>query len=474
MKKAFLLLSLLLALCISQSHAQYAGAKDGLAFRYTMPNFIFPITENWDFDDVGNGLEIEYSRHLSPTLNLGLPFKIYRANLPVDELGNAREDGLMSLGLQLQLKLFREPNLIYPYLFAGFDANLEAMEDVNYSVPLGLALNFRLGRHAYLSLKGEYRLGMEDLRDNLQSGAGLLLLLGDTETPPVPSNDTDGDGLPDDSDLCPQQPGPAALNGCPDSDGDGITDGEDECPQQAGPAALNGCPDRDGDGVADRNDKCPDEAGYPELDGCPLQDADGDGIEDEADQCPNRPGPIALAGCPDRDNDGVTDDNDRCPDTAGKLILAGCPDTDGDGLADPDDRCPTTAGPASNRGCPELREEDREVLTFAMENVQFETGKAALKTESLQILNQVADILKRYPDYKLRIGGHTDSVGSAEFNQALSESRAKACHDYLASQGIAPARMSYTGYGETRPIANNRYQAGREKNRRVEFDIYLD
>ena len=121
-----------------------------------------------------------------------------------------------------------------------------------------------------------------------------------------------------------------------------------------------------------------------------------------------------------------------------------------------------------------IRQEDREVLTFAMNNVQFETGRADLKSESLQILKQVADILKRYPDYKLRISGHTDSVGSAEFNQALSENRAKACYQYIITLGVAPARMSYVGYGETRPIANNKYQAGREKNRRVEFDIYLD
>lgn len=473
MKQIFLLLSLALALSLPQAQAQYSGAKDGLAFRYTMPNHIFPVTENWDFGQLGSGLEIEYCRHLSSALNLGLPFKIYRAKLPLGELGDFREDGVISLDLLLQLKLFREPSLIYPYLFAGIGGNLEAREDINYSVPAGLGLNFRLGRHAYLSLKGEYRVGLENTRDNLHTGVGLLLLLGGEEEAPV-AGDSDGDGVPDDNDLCPQEAGLAALNGCPDADGDGIPDGEDECPQQPGPAALKGCPDRDNDGIADRYDKCPDEAGYAELDGCPLNDADGDGIEDEADECPNRPGPLALAGCPDRDNDGVTDDNDRCPDTAGELILAGCPDTDGDGLADPDDRCPTTAGPLSNRGCPEIQEEDREVLAFAMNNVQFETGKAALKAASLQILNQVAGILKRYPDYKLRIGGHTDSVGSAEFNQALSEARAKACYDYLLTQGIAPARMSYAGYGETRPVANNRYQAGREQNRRVEFDIYLD
>ena len=474
MKNLFFLLSLLFALSLTPAHAQYTGAKDGLALRYTASNYLFPVTEKWDFDNLGGGLEIEYIRHLSPALNLGVPFKIYRAYLPTDELGGFQQDALMSLDLLLQLKLFREPAFIYPYVFAGFGGNLEGLSDVNYSVPLGLGLNFRLQQHTYLSLKGEYRLGLDDLRDNLQLGAGLLLLLGEVDAKPPKPTDSDGDGVPDENDLCPTTAGLPALYGCPDADGDGIPDGEDECPQEAGLATLKGCPDRDKDGIADKNDECPDQAGPAERNGCPINDADGDGVPDEADECPNQPGPQALAGCPDRDGDGVADKNDRCPDVAGSLVMAGCPDTDGDGLSDPDDRCPETAGPIANRGCPEIKKEDRQVLDFAMKNVQFETGKATLRASSYPILEQVLEILNRYPDYKLRISGHTDSTGNAESNQILSQNRAKSCYEYLAQKGVTPSRMSYTGYGESRPIANNKYASGREQNRRVEFDIYLD
>lgn len=456
--------------------AQYSAAKDGLGLRYIAVNHLFPLTDDWNTDDFGGGLEMEYIRHLSPALNLGVPFKVYKAFLPADEQGNSsRPEGVASLDLLLQLKYFRESGFIYPYLFAGFGGNLEALEDLNFAVPLGVGLNFRLQQHTYLSLKGEYRLGLEDLRDNLQLGGGLLLVIGEGAAEKVPEvSDADGDGVPDANDLCPTVAGLPALYGCPDKDGDGIPDGEDECPELAGLATLKGCPDRDNDGIADHRDDCPDEAGLAGRNGCPIRDADGDGVEDDADACPNQPGPQGLSGCPDKDGDGVIDREDRCPDIAGALKMAGCPDTDGDGLANPDDRCPNTAGPLSNRGCPEIKEEDKEVLNFAMKNVQFETGKATLRQESYQILGQVLDVLNRYPDYLLRVSGHTDDVGSAASNQALSENRAKACYDYLASQGVAPARMSYIGYGEARPIANNKYASGREQNRRVEFDIYLD
>src|SRR5690606_4439453 len=134
---------------------------------------------------------------------------------------------------------------------------------------------------------------------------------------------------------------------------------------------------------------------------------------------------------PDRDGDGIEDRYDDCPDVPGLTAFAGCPDTDGDGIPDPKDACPNTAGPASNNGCPVIEKADREVLTFAMRAVQFELGKATLKPDSYSILNQIVNILKKYPDYHLVIEGHTDNTGSADVNQRLSESRAKSCYDYL-------------------------------------------
>ncbi len=431
--------------------AQYDGAKNALGIRATFLNYQYPITNNWLNDDFTVGAEIEYVRHLNNALNLSLPLKLAKSELPLDEMGNTNDATTISLDALLQLKLFKEPNFIFPYIYGGIGATNEEFDNFSFAAPAGVGLNFRLATHTYLSFKGEYRFGFDDLRDNIQLGGGLLILLGEGNQPPQQKEpeikDRDGDSVPDDQDLCPDVPGLPQLNGCPDSDGDGVPDGEDECPDVPGLPQLKGCPDRDGDGIADKDDACPDEPGLAANNGCPILDSDGDGVPDE---------------------------QDRCPNDFGLASLGGCPDSDGDGIADIDDRCPNTPGPASNRGCPEVEEEDKETLEFAMRAVQFETARSTLKPESFEVLNQIVDIMRRYPDYKMRINGHTDSVGSATSNQELSERRAKACYDYLIAKGISSDRINYQGFGESQPIADNRYMDGREQNRRVEFDIYLE
>ncbi len=453
--------------------AQYEDAKDALGLRATFINYQYPITKDWMNDQFTGGAEIEYVRHLNNALNLAFPLKLAKVNLPNDEKGNFNDASIFSLDALLQLKFFKERNFIYPYLYGGIGAINEEFKDFSFAAPVGVGLNFRLARHTYLSFKGEYRFGFEDLRNNVQVGAGLLVLLGAAEPEIAQVIDADKDGIPDAQDLCPTVAGLAAFNGCPDSDGDNVPDGEDECPDVAGIKMLKGCPDTDGDGIADKDDQCPNEAGIAANNGCPVRDADGDGVPDDQDECPNQAGTMATRGCPDRDADGVADKNDLCPDKPGTIAMNGCPDTDGDGLADNVDRCPNTAGPASNRGCPEVKQEDKERLTFAMKAVQFETAKSTLLPSSFAVLNEIVEILNRYPDYKMRIGGHTDSIGEVGPNQILSEKRAKACYDYMIAKGISADRLSYQGFGESKPIGDNRYKAGRDQNRRVEFDIYL-
>ncbi len=256
-----------------------------------------------------------------------------------------------------------------------------------------------------------------------------------------------------------------------DTDGDGIFDKDDECPETPGLPEFNGCPDSDGDGIEDRNDACPNTPGLAEFNGCP--DSDGDGIADPQDACPTVPGLAALNGCPDADGDGITDAEDGCPNEAGPRANNGCPykDRDGDGVLDKDDQCPDVPGTVANNGCPEVTVEIINQLNEYSKTILFDTGKSTIRQESYAVLQNIVDIMKEYPTASFVIEGHTDSVGRESTNQKLSEDRAASVRDYLTTIGMAGSRLSSIGYGESRPIASNSNRAGRQQNRRVEISL---
>jgi len=102
-------------------------------------------------------------------------------------------------------------------------------------------------------------------------------------------------------------------------------------------------------------------------------------------------------------------------------------------------------------------------------HINFDTGKDSIKQDSFPQLEQVVAALKQAPELKLEVGGHTDNVGTPESNQTLAETRAKSVMKYLTAKGIAPSRLTAKGYGQTSPVADNRSEEGRAKNRRVEL-----
>ena len=261
-----------------------------------------------------------------------------------------------------------------------------------------------------------------------------------------------------------------------DSDGDGVVDAQDRCPDTPRGAKVDaqGCElDGDGDGVVDRLDRCPTTPAGRKVNaqGCEL-DGDGDGVVDALDRCPTTPaGRVVNAqGCElDGDGDGVVDALDRCPTTpAGRAVNAqGCElDSDGDGVLDAADACPgTPAGTAvDEKGCalPKI---------VALEGVNFDNDEDVLRPDSLAILEAATATLKRNPSIKVEVAGHTDSRGTSEHNLDLSNRRAKAVMDYFIGHGVAAERLSAKGYGETQPVANNYLEEGRMKNRRVELRI---
>ena len=294
--------------------------------------------------------------------------------------------------------------------------------------------------------------------------------------------DSDEDGITDDVDKCPNIKGTLEMNGCPDTDKDGITDKEDDCPEIAGVEEFKGCPDTDLDGIKDSEDKCPEIAGTKELGGCP--DSDGDGIIDPNDECPKVAGLKEFKGCPDTDKDGIVDSKDDCPEVFGTLENKGCPekkvvvptekDTDNDGVVDSKDECINTPGPVENKGCPVIKEEVKEVIKTAFQNLEFYSAKSVIKETSYSSLTNLAKILKENPSYKLKIDGHTDSDGSEATNLVLSRKRANAVKTYLKKLGINDNVFIIEAFGETQPVASNNTAEGRQKNRRVEMKIIFD
>jgi len=109
--------------------------------------------------------------------------------------------------------------------------------------------------------------------------------------------------------------------------------------------------------------------------------------------------------------------------------------------------------------------------TVVLKNIFFDTDKFDLKTESRMELDKLTDLLKKNPKMQIEISGHTDNVGTAEHNQALSANRALAVYNYLAGQGVPAGRLSYKGYGFSQPIDTNETEEGRANNRRTEFKV---
>ncbi|WP_299525901.1 OmpA family protein [uncultured Lutibacter sp.] len=301
----------------------------------------------------------------------------------------------------------------------------------------GLGINFWFSDNLGFNLESKYKHSFESsIVQHFQHSLGFVIKFGGT--------DTDGDGVYDKFDACPEVFGLAEYKGCPDSDSDGVIDSKDDCPNVAGLATLNGCPDADEDGIADKDDVCP-----------------------------NAKGTKANKGCPDTDGDSVLDKDDACPEVAGPKENKGCPwaDTDGDSVLDKDDNCVNEAGPASNNGCPEITEVEVAKLEELFKTVYFESGNDLFKKETPVKLDEVSKIMAKYSTAEFSISGHADSTGSKVRNQELSESRATAVKNYLVSKGVSSSNLTAKGFGEDMPIASNNTRSGRSQNRRVEVKL---
>ena len=251
--------------------------------------------------------------------------------------------------------------------------------------------------------------------------------------------------------------------------------------------------DSDGDGIADAQDACPEKAGLanrdPNLHGCPLVapvDSDGDGIPDSQDACPSLTGVASSDqsknGCPlplDSDGDGIPDSQDACPSLTGVASSDpgknGCPaDTDSDKILDPVDACPKDPGNPSTdpkkNGCPEVQVTETEIVING--RIEFDSAKSSIRRESDALIDKVANIMREHAEMELiEVQGHTDDVGGKGPNKQLSKERAQSVAAALTKLGIDKKRLTSKGFGQDVPLVANDSDERRQQNRRVEFKI---
>lgn len=225
--------------------------------------------------------------------------------------------------------------------------------------------------------------------------------------------------------------------------------------------------DRDHDGLLDQDDFCPDEPedadDFQDDDGCPDLDDDRDGILDVDDAC--RLEPEDLDG--DRDEDGCPED----PEPS---------DRDGDGFLDQDDACPdepeVVNGIDDEDGCPDegliVLRGDRVVLD---DRVLFDYDRARVRHGARPILEEVLALFRAHPQWdRVRIEGHTDVRGEDDYNQVLSERRARAVRAVLVSLGMHDDQIEVAAFGETRPYDLGEDEEAHARNRRVEIVMIDD
>ena len=384
--------------------------------------------------------KLSLSRYIFNNFSIGLSFTENDVSVANEELYYYSVDGILKYNVMQESKVFGLNT--NPYLYAGYGLSNFGNSDISlgskntsYGPTFGAGIDFQVSKNIALNTGVSYKtLNEKNAYSNLQHVVGIKFNFG--------KGDSDGDGVPDKKDSCPDHPGLIELNGCPDSDGDGVIDDMDLCPNIYGSISMKGCQDSDGDGISDINDPCPKKAG---INGSACPDSDGDGLDDNIDNCPNEFGPSSNGGCKlsDMDNDGIPNTDDMCPNEAGLPLLRGCPTI------------------------PNLLSD----FLDSYSEFFFDFDSYLLNQKQKENILDLSKILNVYNYIKIGIDGHASIEGESDYNLLLSNKRSSSIKDYLTQNGINESRIKINSYGEERPAYSNTPISERIKNRRAVISV---
>lgn len=443
-------------------------------------------------DGIGFTPEFYLSRYLSPSIDIML-------NADIGLWGNGVALEPMDFfhpSLKVRYKFFNGyimpvENKWQPYVTGGIGYLLDnAVEGVNFNFAGGV--KYPLNKTLSLFAEAGYIHGIDSKRtllDNTIENAhdNFVKAIVGIEVSFIRQPDTDKDGVIDPMDQCPDTPKGAVVDehGCPrDTDKDGVFDGIDQCPNTAFNVEVDekGCAlDADNDGVPDSEDKCPDTPQKVKVDenGCTL-DTDKDGVPDSNDKCPETPSGVEVDedGCTiDSDGDGVSDKIDKCPKTpkGNEVDENGCTlDADKDGVSDKNDECPDTKEGVvvDEKGCIDY-EATIELMNDRLYPIYFATNQATVTNVQNNKIDNLVEILNKYPEYKVNLYGHADHRGTDEYNKALSQKRANDVVKLLKSKGISSDRITTKAYGEEMAEQGELTEEQLQENRKVASYIYM-
>ena len=239
-----------------------------------------------------------------------------------------------------------------------------------------------------------------------------------------------------------------------DSDGDGVKDFKDLCPEIPGLKKYKGCPKEKS--IMDAEAETARLAAVAEAERVAAEKARAEAARKKAAAEAKAKADAAAAK-------KAAEDAKMKAEADAKAAVAAAEKAKAD-----------AAAAAAAARATAIETKTRAVFSRALTGIKFNSSRTTFKKESYALMDDVVSVMTEFPGINVRIAGHTDSQGPEENNQKLSEKRAIAVMNYLASKGISPTRLRSVGFGEVSPIADNNTAAGRAENRRVEFSVIND